>query len=107
MKNNFGLLDSDIELIIQTLSQYPKVERAYLFGSRAKGNFKEGSDVDIVLKGTDLDLEIQSQISYWLNEETSMPYKFDILIYDCIKESALIEHIDRVGVEIYRRIKET
>ena len=106
MKNRFGLLDTDIATIIQTLSKHPKVERAYLFGSRAKGNFKNGSDVDIALKGTDLDFDTLSQISYLLNEETNMPYKFDILIYESIKENILQEHIDRVGIEFYKRRNE-
>ena len=103
MKNKFGLLDSDIEAIVQTLIKHPKVERALIFGSRAKGNFKNGSDVDIALKGTGLDFDTQSQISYWLNEETNMPYKFDVLIYENLHEPKLQEHIDRVGIEFYNR----
>lgn len=106
MKNKFGLLDSDIETIIQTLSKYPKVEHAYIFGSRAKGNFKKGSDVDIALKGAELDFDTLSQISYLLNEETSMPYTFDILIYHSINELSLKDHIDRIGIEIYSLQKE-
>ena len=90
-------------IIIETLKKHPKVELASIFGSRAKGNFKNGSDVDIALKGTGLDFDIQSQISYWLNEETNMPYKFDVLIYEYIREPKLQEHIDRVGVEIYNK----
>ena len=61
----------------------------------------QGSDVDIVLKGTELDFDILNQLSYLLNEETAMPYKFDLLNYDSINEPALKEHIDRVGIEIY------
>ena len=103
MRNSFGLLDTDIETIIQTLSKHPKVEHAYIFGSRAKGNFKNGSDVDIALKGTGLDLDTITQISYWLNEETNMPYRFDVLNYESINETKLQEHIDRVGIEFYHR----
>lgn len=104
MKNRFGLLDVDIEIIMQILRKYPKVEHAYIFGSRAKCNFKNGSDVDIALKGTDLDFDTISQVSYWLNEETNMPYRFDVLNYKSINEPKLQEHIDRVGIEIYSRL---
>ena len=104
MKNRFGLLDVDIEIIMQVLRKHPKVERAFIFGSRAKGNFKNGSDVDIALKGTDLDFDTISQVSYWLNEETNMPYRFDVLNYESINEPKLQEHIDRVGIEIYNRM---
>jgi predicted nucleotidyltransferase len=103
MTNKFGLLASDIETIISVLSKQPKVENACIFGSRAKGNFKKGSDVDIALKGTGLDFDTLSQISYWLNEETEMPYKFDVLNYYSITEPALKEHIDRMGIEFYIR----
>jgi len=103
MKNNFGLLDTDVKVIVKVLSDHPKVESAYIFGSRAKGNFKNGSDVDIALKGSDLDFDTISQISYFLNEETNMPYKFDVLNYHSTKEPVLLVHIDRVGVEVFKR----
>jgi len=101
MKYNSGLFDSDIESIVSVLKKYPTVESAFIFGSRAKGNFKNGSDIDIALKGAQIDFDTLKKISYWLNEETTMPYKFDILIYQNIKEPALKEHIDRVGIELY------
>jgi predicted nucleotidyltransferase len=103
MKNKFGLLDTDLETVNYILGQQPKVELAYIFGSRAKGNFKNGSDVDIALKGTKLDFDTLNKISFWLNEETSMPYKFDVLDYDSIQEPALKDHIDRIGIEFYRK----
>lgn len=103
MRNKFGLLDTDMEAIVSVLSRQPKVNEAIIFGSRAKGNFKNGSDVDIALKGKDLDFDTISRISYLLNEETNMPYKFDVLNYHSTDEPALIDHIDRVGIEFYRR----
>src|SRR5690554_1010440 len=103
MKNNLGLFGADMEAIVFVLSRVPRVEKAFIFGSRAKGNFKNGSDIDLALMGEDLDFNTVSQISYQLNEETAMPYKFDVLHYDSIKEPTLIEHIDRVGIELYSR----
>ena len=101
VKNRFGLLNADIEAIIKTLRKYSKVKSAFIFGSRAKGNYNSGSDVDIALKGPELDFGTINQISYCLNEETNMPYNFDVLNYESIKEPALKEHIDRMGIEIY------
>jgi predicted nucleotidyltransferase len=103
MKNKFGLFDKDLEDIHSILNQHPKVERAVIFGSRAKGNYKNGSDVDIALQGEDIDFDTISQISHALNEETNMPYRFDVLNYNGIKEPLLLDHIDRIGVEIYNR----
>lgn len=103
MNSKFGLLASDVEAILSVLSNHAKVERAYIFGSRAKGNYRTGSDVDLALKGSEIDFDTVSQISYLLNEETNMPYKFDVLNYHSITEPELLVHIDRVGVEVYRR----
>nr|WP_262897984.1 nucleotidyltransferase domain-containing protein [Algoriphagus oliviformis] len=105
MENRFGLSDADLEEILDILSKEAQVEQAFIFGSRAKGNFKTGSDVDIALKGEALDFDTLSQISYLLNEETNMPYKFDVLNYHTIKEPALLAHIDRVGVQVFQRTK--
>ncbi|MCH6200084.1 nucleotidyltransferase domain-containing protein [Aquiflexum sp. LQ15W] len=99
--NEFGLLERDLEEILSVLEKFPKIEKAIVFGSRAKGNYKNGSDVDIALKGRHLDFETISHVSYLLNEETRMPYKFDVLNYHSIQEQELKNHIDRIGVEIY------
>ncbi len=103
MRNKFGLYDKDMEVILSVLNQHPKVERAVIYSSRAKDTYKNGSDVDIALQGDELDFDTLSQINYSLNEETNMPYKFDVLNYHVIKEPSLLDHIDRVGIEIYRR----
>jgi predicted nucleotidyltransferase len=101
--NRFGLLDSDIDAILSVLESFSKIEEAIIFGSRAKGNFKKGSDVDLALKGKDLNFETISKVCYELNEETRMPYKFDVLNYHSIQEPELKNHIDRVGIEFYHR----
>jgi predicted nucleotidyltransferase len=106
MSNRFGLTETDMETITTVLSNKPVVDKAIIFGSRAKGNYKPGSDVDIALKGNDLTFDDVAGISYLLNEETSMPYKFDLLNYHTVKEPELKEHIDRVGIEFYSRWRE-
>lgn len=102
MNNRFGLKESDLKNIVSILEQYPQVSESFIFGSRAKGNFENGSDVDIVLKGTLIDGKIINRISYLLNEETTMPYYFDVLNYHTINNKNLISHIDRIGVLFYK-----
>ncbi|CAN1506992.1 COG1708 Predicted nucleotidyltransferases [Flavobacteriaceae bacterium] len=102
MTNKLGLRESDLTSILDFLSKEPLITEAYIFGSRAKGNFKNGSDVDIALKGDSLTLDAVNKISYWFNEESSMPYRFDVLDYNTLESIDLKEHIDRVGVAIYR-----
>ncbi|HLN52935.1 MAG TPA: nucleotidyltransferase domain-containing protein [Prolixibacteraceae bacterium] len=101
MNELFGLSNNDIELIKSVLEKEHSVQEAFIFGSRAKGNYKKGSDVDIALKGHHLNLQIVSKLSSILNEETIMPFYFDLIVYDSIKSQDLKDHIDRVGVKIY------
>lgn len=101
--NVFGLKQGDLENIIAVIQQQLEVEQAIIFGSRAKGNYKNGSDVDIVLKGTGVNHKTTGSISYMLNEETLMPYKFDVLNYHTIANRDLVKHIDRTGVTFYNR----
>jgi predicted nucleotidyltransferase len=98
--HDFGLKAGDLEQIIGVISQF-SVAEAIIFGSRAKGTYKNGSDIDLALKGECLDNTIVRQISYQLNEELNLPYMFDVLNYHTLTNPALIEHIDRVGKSIY------
>ncbi|MDO8728028.1 MAG: nucleotidyltransferase domain-containing protein [Candidatus Methanoperedens sp.] len=93
--------DGDIKIIIAILKKYPGIEQALIFGSRAKGNYRPGSDVDIVLKGNVN--EITTEIGFSLNEDSLLPYKFDVLDYNSISNKNLIDHINRVGIVFYAR----
>ena len=61
---------------------FDEVEEAILYGSRAKGNFKPGSDIDIVLRGEKLNLHVLNKISLDL-DDLFLPYTFDISITNC------------------------
>lgn len=98
--SKYGLPETDLERIIALLQQNPKIKKITLFGSRAKGNFKEGSDIDIALIGNNLLLNDILDATIEL-EKLNLPFKFDLVIYDRIKEEALKEHIDRVGIILY------
>lgn len=97
----FGLLESDFKAMNEIFSSFPQIKQVVLYGSRAKGNYKRGSDVDITLKGNDIDNALTRKVSYLLNEETFMPYKFDLINYKIITSKELLDHIDRVGKVIY------
>jgi predicted nucleotidyltransferase len=99
----FGLKNEDIEEITRILKQFTVVEEAFICGSRAMGTYRRGSDIDIALKGKNLHPDIIREISFLLNEETIMPYHFDILNYHSLTNQDLIEHIDRAGAIFYNR----
>jgi predicted nucleotidyltransferase len=94
------LKESDLKEILKVINKYNEVKNAVIFGRRAKGNYKNGSDVDIALKGEDLTFSIVQNIRAELNEETLMTYKFDVILYDKISSHELISHIDRIGYKI-------
>ena len=98
-----GLLSRDLNYIIQALKQFPEIETALLFGSRAKGNYKPGSDVDLAIKGGEITHTTISRLAFLLNEEYPLPYFFDVVHYKTLSNRNLAEHIDRVGEIIYTR----
>ena len=93
-----GLSEKHFQLIVETLKQ-ANIDRAMVFGSRAKGNWRENSDIDIAVFGEGVNVGLLvAQL-----DELPMPYKFDIVDYNSINSCALREHIDRVGIEIYTK----
>lgn len=96
----FGLQENTIRKINSVFSKYPEVKEAIIYGSRAKGNYREGSDIDITLKGKGLTHEIFSSIVYDI-DELDLPYLFDLSIFDAIMAAGLKNHINRVGQVFY------
>jgi predicted nucleotidyltransferase len=97
----YGLEENTISKIKNIFSKYPQIEKVILYGSRAKGNFHNGSDIDITLQGKNLTLSNSvNPVSDEL-DELYLPYMFDISILKHIKDTNLIEHIDRVGKVFY------
>ena len=103
----YGLKDRDFKYIIESIRTLSEITEVILFGSRAKGNFKTGSDVDIAIKGENITHSTITRFSYLLNEEKPLPYYFDIVHYEKINEPELKEHIDRVGIVFYESVKQS
>lgn len=102
----FGLREDIIERINSVFEKHPQVNEVVLYGSRAKGNFKNGSDIDLTIKGEQLDLDVLNKIT-WQLDDLLLPWKIDISIYQKISNSELIEHINRVGKLFYIKTKNT
>ncbi|AYD46318.1 MAG TPA: nucleotidyltransferase domain-containing protein [Arachidicoccus soli] len=100
--NTFGITNKSYNLLLETLSKYREVEQAVLFGSRAKGNFKNGSDIDIAIKGKNCTAEIALNINAIINEDLPIPYYVDIVNYNSLQHDELKKHIDRVGVTFFQ-----
>jgi len=100
----FGLNDNEINKIQSIFLSFPQIEKVIVFGSRAKGNFKAGSDIDLTLLGNDLNLHLINEISLKL-DDLLMPYTFDLLVLKKIKNKDLLDHIHRAGKTFYIKNK--
>lgn len=98
----YGLKKEIIENVKRIFAQYDKIEEVILYGSRAKGNYKPGSDIDLTLKGKEINLKLLNKISLGL-DDLLLPYTFDLSIYNHIKQTDLIDHIARVGKVFYKK----
>lgn len=101
----FGLLDRDIEYILRALKQFDEIEEARVFGSRAMGNYKKGSDIDLVIIGKGVTSSVLYKLDDYLNEVYPLPYFFDIIQYESIVNEKLINHINKEGKVIYTKNK--
>ena len=99
---SFGLKKSTLNKLCSVFQSHGTIESVILYGSRAKGNYKVGSDIDLTIKGGLLPffefLQIEDQI-----DDLYLPYMVDLSQYKKLTNSDLIEHIDRIGVNIYTR----
>jgi predicted nucleotidyltransferase len=98
----FGLSEQTCVTIRKILDQHPMIEKAVIYGSRAKGNYKNGSDIDLTLMGDALDYKILSAVA-WALDESLIPYTVDLSLFEKIQNPALREHIERVGVVFYQQ----
>ncbi|MCM2318408.1 Predicted nucleotidyltransferase [Geopseudomonas sagittaria] len=101
-ESRFGLPLSAVEKLREVFRGWPQIRRAMLYGSRAKGNYRPGSDIDLTVEGEDLSLSqllaIESQI-----DDLLLPWMVDLSLRKDIDNPELLDHIERVGVLFYCR----
>ena len=101
----FGLSETTVEKICKVFAEFPAIEKAVLYGSRAKGNFREGSDIDLTLYGVELSKDLRSNVACAL-DDLMLPYTIDLSVFDTLNHAELKEHIERVGVLFYKKKKQ-
>ena len=101
-KGPFGLTCTTLDKLKSVFKKHDSIEEVIIYGSRAKGTYKEGSDIDLTIKGSALPflelMEVEDQI-----DDLYLPYGVDLSQYEQLKNSDLINHIDRVGVVFYSK----
>jgi predicted nucleotidyltransferase len=96
--SKFGLGPDTLSALKKLFATQPAIQKVILFGSRATGTFKIGSDIDLTLMAPKMNLSeflhLQNQV-----EELGLPYKVDLSLFHQIDNPSLREHINRVGIE--------
>ena len=101
-EKKYGLKIAEVIEIQNVFKLFPNLTKVLIYGSRAKGNYRPGSDIDLTLKGENLGYQDLVAIENSL-DELLLPYTIDLSIYHLIENTNLIDHIDRVGIEFYQR----
>jgi len=99
---NHGLTATTVARLQSVLAHYPEVERAVLYGSRAKGTYRPGSDIDLTLSGGGLNHTLLTRIDNEL-DDLLLPYQIDLSLMSSLGHPALLDHIRRVGVVLYEK----
>lgn len=102
MNLRHGLAEKTVEQIVGVLAHFHDVEKAVLFGSRAKGTHKPGSDIDLSLIGKALDWRTVGKI-YDALDDLLLPYRFSLILFDRNTDPDVAAHIARVGIPLFQR----
>lgn len=97
---NSGLPDKTVQQIKAVFCKHKQIETVFLYGSRAKGNYRNGSDIDLAIQSSELTFDELLNIETEL-DDLMTPYSFDIVIIEKIENINLFEHIKRNGVNFY------
>jgi predicted nucleotidyltransferase len=98
----FGLKPEQIDALSRCFAKYPAIEQVILYGSRAKGNFKDGSDIDLTIIDSDMTFSELLQLENML-DDLLLPYKIDLSLKRQISNAELVDHIERAGKLFYER----
>ncbi|MCG9128997.1 nucleotidyltransferase domain-containing protein [Candidatus Poribacteria bacterium] len=100
----FGLSKQTHDKIYSVLIKYPQIEKVVLYGSRARDDYRNGSDIDFTLYGgAELTHTVVSQIAIDLDDQM-LPYTIDLSIFDHIRNPDMINEIERDGKVFYNKL---
>ena len=100
LANSSGLSSETLKKLCSVLRSHPAVEQIILFGSRAMNRHQSSSDIDLALKGVQLNFSNMLQLKSAI-DDLMLPYKVDLVIYETIQNKDLKEHIDRIGIVLW------
>lgn len=98
----FGLNQETINKINSVFEKHPEIEKVIIYGSRAKGNYRAGSDIDLTLIGNNLEHNLAGTVNSEI-DDLNTPYLFDVSVFGKLNSPSLNEHINRVGKVFYKK----
>jgi uncharacterized protein len=98
-----GLSAQDLEKILSVFERFPEIREVILYGSRALGKYRPGSDIDLTIRSSSIEPKRLNQLRTEL-EALSTPYTFDLSVFEELQNSDLIEHIRRVGKKFFSQV---
>lgn len=102
--NHYGISERTYQLLTETFSRFPEISEVVIFGSRSKGNYKSGSDIDLAVKGEKVGPALIFKLKSLFNERLPIPYKVDVVGYEYLEHQKLKDHIFRRGKVFYNRV---
>jgi predicted nucleotidyltransferase len=100
-----GLTTEQLELLQQAFKAFDNIDQVKIFGSRAKGNFSAQSDIDLAIYGTNINRHDIGELLLNI-DDSNLPFLVDVQLYHDIKNHRLLDHINRIGVTIYKNNNE-
>jgi predicted nucleotidyltransferase len=98
----FGLNQETIDKINSVFKKHLEIEKVIIYGSRAKGNYRAGSDIDLTLIGNNLEYNLAGTVNSEI-DDLNTPYLFDVSIFGKLNSPSLKQHINRVGKVFYKK----
>lgn len=98
----FGLNQETIDKINSVFEKHLEIEKVIIYGSRAKGNYRAGSDIDLTLIGNNLEYNLAGTVNSEI-DDLNTPYLFDVSIFGKLNSPSLKQHINRVGKVFYKK----
>jgi predicted nucleotidyltransferase len=101
-ENKCGLNAATQEKLNSLFAKHSSIDAVILYGSRAKGSFKPGSDIDLMIKAAEMSLSDLFSLENEI-DDLYLPYKVDISLFHQLENPNLIDHIQRVGIVFYKK----
>ncbi len=102
MSYQFGLAEEDIQKMNSVFLKHVEITKVVIYGSRAKGDFKASSNIDLSVFTDKKDISFLSKVAQEI-DDLGLPYKVDISIFSLIENESLIKHIKLIGQVFFQR----